>query len=178
LSRAMERLNASLSPADVGILYLWDDRSTFHATLSFGCDADALVVAHQLRQIGGGKMLPRASHGCIPPPDRSSQPWVTSPGNRRGPPPWAPGLRHNVLCALRVGRQSLASAALHAAQRQQLPPPPFHPDAGRSDGLAIAAGWKGPTKSCEFRSPAAAVKSWPRCLNCAPWLPSAATPRR
>ncbi len=43
LSRAMDRLNASLGPADVGILYLWDDREgCFRAAASFGCDHAAL----------------------------------------------------------------------------------------------------------------------------------------
>jgi len=43
LDQAMERLNASLGPADVGILYLWDQPSgIFRAAASFGCDAEAL----------------------------------------------------------------------------------------------------------------------------------------
>jgi signal transduction histidine kinase len=43
LDQAMERLNASLSPADVGILYLWDESlGVFRAAASFGCDTEAL----------------------------------------------------------------------------------------------------------------------------------------
>jgi len=43
LNQAMERLYASLGPADVEILYLWDESSSvFRAAASFGCDAEAL----------------------------------------------------------------------------------------------------------------------------------------
>ena len=43
LHQAMDRLNASLGPADVKIIYLRDGSSgVLRASASFGCDADAL----------------------------------------------------------------------------------------------------------------------------------------
>ena len=83
----MERLNASLSPADVGILYLWDDRSElFHAAASFGCDARCASRGRAAaRRVGDGQDVHRGPatavhHRRI---DRrgDGQPL---PGNRRG----------------------------------------------------------------------------------------------
>lgn len=56
LNQAMDRLNASLGPADVGIIYLWDGSSSiFRPSASFGCDADALseVVLEAGESIAG-----------------------------------------------------------------------------------------------------------------------------
>jgi signal transduction histidine kinase len=59
LHLAMERLNASLGPADVGILYLWDESSgVFRASASFGCEAAALgEVALEAGESIAGKVF-------------------------------------------------------------------------------------------------------------------------
>jgi len=59
LNQAMDRLNASLGPADVGIVYLWDESSgVFRASASFGCDADALgEVALEAGESIAGKIF-------------------------------------------------------------------------------------------------------------------------
>lgn len=70
LTLVMDRLNASLGPADVGIVYLWDDSSgVFRASASFGCDAEALgEVTLEASESIAGKVFAEGQPRLYPTP--------------------------------------------------------------------------------------------------------------
>jgi transcriptional regulator with GAF, ATPase, and Fis domain len=141
LSRAMERLNASLSPADVGILYLWDDRAElFHAAASFGCDADALseIGLHRGESVTGRVFAEGQPRLYTTAESIAAAMGNLSPGNRQwlGRALGTESLPRNVLAApLRVADEAFGVLQLYT-QRQHLHHrrPALHPDAGRPDG--------------------------------------------
>ncbi len=119
LSRAMERLNASLSPADVGILYLWDERSElFRAAASFGCDPEPLSeIALQRGESVTGKVFAEGQPRLYTTAESIAVAMGNlSPGNRRelGRALGTESLPRNVLAApLRVADEAFGVLLLY-----------------------------------------------------------------